>query len=80
VAEGDGLLNADQHFGPSCFPPKSSRFNHFIDRACWLLLALKASFWELTGTILGTVVSGFPGTVLRRLFRPAIDVNLRVSL
>ena len=37
------------------FPRKSSRFNHFLNRTSWLLLALEAPFWELTGTILGTV-------------------------
>ena len=35
---------------------KSSRFNHFLDRPTWLLLALKAPFWELAGTILGTAL------------------------
>jgi hypothetical protein len=36
------------------FPRKSSRFNHFLDRLIWLLLAPEARFWELTGTISGT--------------------------
>jgi hypothetical protein len=34
------------------FPRKSSRFNHFLDRPTWLLLALEALFGELAGTIL----------------------------
>jgi hypothetical protein len=37
------------------FPRKSSAFNHFLDRASWLLFAPRALFWELAGTILGTV-------------------------
>ena len=36
------------------FPRKSSRFNHFPDRANWLLLAPKTPFWQVTGTIVGT--------------------------
>jgi hypothetical protein len=36
------------------FPRKSSRFNHFLDRPIWLLLAPEAPFWEPAGTILGT--------------------------
>jgi hypothetical protein len=35
---------------------QSSPFNHFLDGASWLLLAPDALFWELAGTILGTVV------------------------
>jgi len=34
------------------FPRRSSRFNDFPDRATWLLLALKAPFCRVTGTIL----------------------------
>ena len=37
------------------FPSKCKGFSKFLDRACWLLLAPKARFWELAGTILGTV-------------------------
>jgi hypothetical protein len=36
------------------FPRKFSRFNYFLDRPTWLLLALEALFWKLAGTILGT--------------------------
>jgi hypothetical protein len=36
------------------FPRKSSRFNHFLDRAIWLLLAPDAQLWVLAGTISGT--------------------------
>jgi hypothetical protein len=50
-----GLLNADQHFGHRRFPRKSPRFNRFLDRPTWLPLALEARFWELSGTISGTV-------------------------
>ena len=28
---------------------------HFTDRASWLVLALRAHFWRVTGTIVGTV-------------------------
>jgi hypothetical protein len=52
--ERSGLLNADQHFGRRCF---SSHLEHFLDRATWLLLALKALFWELAETIAGTVIT-----------------------
>ena len=36
-------------------PRKSSPFNHFFDRPTWLPLAREARFWELAGTISGTV-------------------------
>jgi prevent-host-death family protein len=36
------------------FPNKSKRFNNFLERVFWLLLALEVRFWELAGTILGT--------------------------
>jgi len=49
------LLNADQHFGHRRFSSQSSRFNHFLDHATWLLLAPEARFCELAGTISGTV-------------------------
>ena len=54
-AESGGLLNADQHFAIAVFPRKSARFNNFLYRATWLLLALNARFLELAGTIVGTV-------------------------
>jgi hypothetical protein len=49
------LLNADQPLGRRRFPRKSSRVNHFFDRPIWLPLALEGPFWELAGTISGTV-------------------------
>ncbi|HXW06872.1 MAG TPA: hypothetical protein VD833_16685 [Vicinamibacterales bacterium] len=55
-AEGGGLLNADQPLGHLRFSSHILVLNHFLDRAAWLLLALDAAFWELAGTILGTVV------------------------
>jgi hypothetical protein len=39
------------------FLRKSSRFNHFLDRPNWLLLAPEARFSELAGTILGTALT-----------------------
>jgi hypothetical protein len=62
VAEGGGLLTPISISAIVVFARKSSRLNHFLDRATWLLLALAARFWELTGTILGTVQppSGYP--------------------
>ncbi len=40
------------------FPRKSSRLNHFHDGASCLLLAPEPRFWELAGTISGTVICG----------------------
>jgi hypothetical protein len=37
------------------FPRKSFTLFHFTDRASWLVLALRAHFWRVTGTIVGTV-------------------------
>jgi hypothetical protein len=37
------------------FPRKSFRFLSLSDQPTWLLLAQEALFWQLTGTILGTV-------------------------
>lgn len=36
-------------------PVRRIQLNHFLDRATWLLLAPKVRFWELAGTISGTV-------------------------
>jgi len=36
------------------FPRKSFTLFHFADRATWLLLALEALSWRVTGTIVGT--------------------------
>ena len=49
-----GLLNADQHLGHLRFSSQILAV-HFLDRATWLLLAPKAWFWELAGTISGTL-------------------------
>jgi hypothetical protein len=68
VAEGDGLLNADQHFGHRVFPRKSSRFNHFLNHATWLLLALEVPFWKLAGTILGTLSLLFSSSHIASLY------------
>jgi hypothetical protein len=54
VAEGDGLLNADQPLGHLAIPHKSSRFSDLLDRVIWLLLASNGPFWRVTGTIVGT--------------------------
>jgi hypothetical protein len=37
------------------FPRKSFRFFYFSEQATWLVLALEALFWRVTGTIVGTV-------------------------
>ena len=61
MAEGGGLLNVDYASRPSSmFPRKSYRFNNFLHRAAWLLLAVEALFWAVAGTILGTA----PGEIL----------------
>ena len=57
MAEGGGLLIVISLSAIFVFPRKSLRFNHFLDQASWLLLALKTRFWELVGTISGTVVT-----------------------
>jgi hypothetical protein len=57
VAEGDGLLNADQPVGHFRFSSQIKPLNKFLDRASWLLLAPEALFWRLTGTIVGTAHS-----------------------
>jgi hypothetical protein len=45
------LLNAISISAIAVFPRESSRFNHFLNRATWLLLAPEGAFWELAGTI-----------------------------
>jgi hypothetical protein len=39
------------------FPRKFSPYNHFLNRPAWRLLAPDGWILELTGTILGTVLS-----------------------
>jgi ABC-type antimicrobial peptide transport system permease subunit len=50
-----GLLIVGQLLGHLRF---SSHFNHFVDRPIWLVLVLDLPFWDLTGTISGTVPIG----------------------
>ena len=49
------------------FPPKSFTLFHFYDRASWLVLALEVPFWELAGTISGTVLSLQPCPVMSNI-------------
>ena len=37
------------------FPRKCFTYFNFLGRASWLLLALEACFWRVTGTIVGTI-------------------------
>jgi hypothetical protein len=55
VAEGGGLLNADQPLGHCCFSSQIVPLNDIADRPTWLPLAPEAGLWELAGTILGTI-------------------------
>jgi hypothetical protein len=54
VAEGGGLLNADQHFGHLRLFSQILAFQSLPRSSELAVLALEARFWELAGTISGT--------------------------
>ncbi len=53
------MLNGNPPLGDLDFPRKSVTFCHFSNQTIWLALALKALFWRVTGTIVGTVLRAF---------------------
>ena len=57
MAEGGGLLNVDQPLGHLRFSLQILTFQAFLDQPTCLQLAPEAPFWELAGTILGTVLT-----------------------
>ncbi len=61
------------------FPNKSARLNYLLDQASWLQLALRAPFWELTGTISGTVPYAPTVAAVARVECPSPKIHLTPS-